>query len=249
MKKNTASQKWAVFAFDETDNTPKAGDAAQISAEISIDGAAGIATTDAAPTELEDGFYVFDIDADETNGDYLLIMPESSTGDIQVVGCPAGVWTTFPIESADTGSTQIARVGADSDTLETLSDEIATVKAETASIQVETTALDTLTKAAGDGDLAAVKVVTDNLAAAATTMIEGTVSWDNTEAITTVFYSNDLTEATADHYNGRVVLFTSGDLVGQATDITDYALDTGEGKFTVTALTEAPADNVTFVIV
>jgi len=32
--------------------------------------------------------------------------------------------TAFPIKSADTGATQIARVGADSDTLETLSDQI-----------------------------------------------------------------------------------------------------------------------------
>ena len=33
--------------------------------------------------------------------------------------------TAFPLKSADTGSTQVARVGADGDTLETLSDEIA----------------------------------------------------------------------------------------------------------------------------
>ena len=33
--------------------------------------------------------------------------------------------TAFPIKSADTGATQIARTGADSDTLETISDEIA----------------------------------------------------------------------------------------------------------------------------
>ena len=32
--------------------------------------------------------------------------------------------TAFPVKSADTGATQIARVGADSDTLETLSDQI-----------------------------------------------------------------------------------------------------------------------------
>ncbi|MCK5604337.1 hypothetical protein KAR91_20780 [Candidatus Pacearchaeota archaeon] len=269
--------------------------------------------------------------------------------------------TAFPLKAGDSGATQIARVGADSDTLETLSDEIAAVKAETASIQTETTALDTLTKVAGDGDLAAVlvdtneiqgklptnkfmgssdgadddgtlnsiledtgttldgkintidgivdsiqvettaidtltkaagdgdlaavlvdtnelqtddvptkiaavqtevdkidaldtvadaiKVVTDNLAASATTLVSGTVSHDNTVASTTVFYSDDVTEATADHYNGRIIIFTSGDLQNQATDITGYALDTGEGKFTVTALTEAPADNVTFVIV
>lgn len=37
--------------------------------------------------------------------------------------------TAYPVKSADTGSTKIARTGADSDTLETLSDEIATISA------------------------------------------------------------------------------------------------------------------------
>lgn len=87
------------------------------------------------------------------------------------------------------------------------------------------------------------------LAASANTMVIGTVSWENTNSTTTVFYSDDILEATADHYKGRIVIFTSGDLTNQATDITAYALDAGEGKFTVTALTEAPADNVTFIIV
>ena len=35
--------------------------------------------------------------------------------------------TAYPLKSADTGATQVARVGADSDTLETLSDEIAAI--------------------------------------------------------------------------------------------------------------------------
>jgi len=38
--------------------------------------------------------------------------------------------TAFPLKAADTGSTQVARTGADGDTLETLSDEIATVQAD-----------------------------------------------------------------------------------------------------------------------
>lgn len=46
--------------------------------------------------------------------------------------------TAFPLKSADTGATQVARVGADSDTLETLSGEIAAVKAETAAILDDT---------------------------------------------------------------------------------------------------------------
>ena len=99
------------------------------------------------------------------------------------------------------------------------------------------------------GIVDAIKVVTDNQAAASTTLITGTVSHDNEVATTTVIYSDDVTEATADHYNGRLFVPTSGALVGQYTDITDYELENSEGKFTVTALTEAPADDTTFVII
>lgn len=105
--------------------------------------------------------------------------------------------------------------------------------------------------------LDAIKVIADALTAAAATklalsagtIVTGTVSWDNTNATTTVFYSDDITEATADHFNGRIVIFTSGALQYQASDISDYELASGEGKFTITALTEAPADNSTFIIV
>ena len=106
-------------------------------------------------------------------------------------------------------------------------------------------------------DIDGIKTVTDALTAAAAaklalsagTIVSGTVSHDNTAASTTVFYSDDITEATADHYKSRIVIFTSGALKDQATDIAAYALEAGEGKFTVTALTEAPADNVTFIII
>ncbi len=162
--------------------------------------------------------------------------------------------TTYTGNTKQTGN-NFTRLGAPAGA--SVSADIAAVKAETASIQTETTAIDVLTKAAGDGDLAAIKVILDALTAAgaaklalgATTMITGIVSWDNTNATTTVIYSSDITEATADHFNGRLFVPTSGALLGQYTDITDYALDTGEGKFTVTALTEAPADNTTFVII
>lgn len=129
---------------------------------------------------------------------------------------------------------------------------IAAIKAETALIVADTNELqgdDYPTSIATiDTVVDAIKVVTDDMAAAATTMITGIVSWDNTNATTTVIFSSDIIEATADHYNGRLFVPTSGVLVGQYTDITDYELSAGEGKFTVTALTEAPADNTTFVI-
>ena len=65
---------------------------------------------------------------------------------------------------------------------------------------------------------------------------------------TTEFQADDITEATADHYNGRLVLFVSGALVGQAAVIEDYENVGGIGQFTVRAMTEAPANNDTFVI-
>ena len=103
----------------------------------------------------------------------------------------------------------------------------------------------------------AIKTVTDALTLAAATklalsagsIVTGTVSHDKTVASTTVFYCDDIIEATANHFNGRIVIFTSGDLQYQATDITAYELSDGEGKFTVTAVTEGPGDNVTFIIV
>ena len=89
----------------------------------------------------------------------------------------------------------------------------------------------------------------DNLEASAETIVVGTVSHDNTAATETVFYCDDIVEPTENHYNGRVIIFTSGTMLYQATSITAYSLVAGEGKFTVTALTEAPPDDVTFVIV
>lgn len=91
----------------------------------------------------------------------------------------------------------------------------------------------------------------DNLEESAKVILVRTVDTvTNTHTPTTTeFQADDVTEATADHYIGRVVIFTSGALLGQATDITDYAAVGGIGQFTVTAMTDAPANNDTFIIV
>ena len=59
---------------------------------------------------------------------------------------------------------------------------------------------------------------------------------------------NTVEETTADHMNGRNVLFTSGVLLGQMTDITDYVLANSKEKYTVTSMTEAPGDGDRFVV-
>jgi hypothetical protein len=92
----------------------------------------------------------------------------------------------------------------------------------------------------------------DRMEAAALGIVTGTVNSANTTPTTTLFACDDITEATADHFIGRLILFyDSGDaLFRQMTDITDYAWDAtnSEAKFTVTELTEAPSDNDKIVI-
>lgn len=136
------------------------------------------------------------------------------------------------------------------------------------SINERIAALDDLLQSGGSGDAAAIKSKTDSLTFTVANQVDSnmlaisgdTAAADNLEesataivfsavndaSATTTSFVTDLTEATDDHYNGRIIVFTTGALAGQATDITDY---TGSSKtVTVTALTEAPADGDEFVI-
>lgn len=87
-----------------------------------------------------------------------------------------------------------------------------------------------------------------NLGQSALGIIRGTSDNTGFTATTTIMESDDITEATADHYIGRVIVFTSGALLGQATLISDYELSSGRGRFTFNALTEAVPNDSTFVI-
>lgn len=98
----------------------------------------------------------------------------------------------------------------------------------------------------------AIKIVTDALTSAAATKLAlsaGTIVTGAAAAgtLSTTQMTTDLTEATNDHYNGRIVIWTSGVLQNQATDITDY--DGATKMLTFTATTEAPTAADTFVIV
>ncbi len=94
MRKNIAGQKWVVYAWDTGTSLPRTGDAANITANLRIDGGAANPVDDTNPTELEDGYYVFDITQVESNGDLLLIAPASSTGTTQVRGVPESIYTS-----------------------------------------------------------------------------------------------------------------------------------------------------------
>lgn len=163
MQKSVASQKWIVFAFDRTDNTPLAGGANQITAEISKDGAPGGGNiTDTNPTELEDGYYVFDITAGESNADLLVILPESSTGDIQVIGVPGSIYTTEPNRnklSVDAnGRTDMIKIAGTTQTANDNGSDINDILADTGELQTNQGAWATATGFATSGEPASALV-------------------------------------------------------------------------------------------
>ena len=65
--------------------------------------------------------------------------------------------------------------------------------------------------------------------------------------LTTTQMSTDLTETDDDHYNGRIIIWITGPLANQATDITDYEGSSRTLHFT--AVTEAPQNGNEFIIV
>ena len=137
MFKNVASQKVAIFAWDNANSVPKTGDAANISAQISIDGAATAATNDVAPTELDatdaKGIYIFDMTQGETNGDLIVISPVSSTADIDIR--PVIIYTQTVMRGTDSAATAAS--------LTTVEGKIDTVDANVDSILVDTAEIGT----------------------------------------------------------------------------------------------------------
>ena len=67
MFKNVAGQSYRVFAFDRQTNEPVTGVALTITAKISKDFSAPVATATTNPTEVEDGYYLFPLTQAETH--------------------------------------------------------------------------------------------------------------------------------------------------------------------------------------
>ena len=134
-----------------------------------------------------------------------------------------------------------------------MANQVDVVEADTDAILVDTgTTLPALLPSAlvggkMDSDVTAISgsaAAADNLEASAKVIVTGAAI---AGTLSTTQMTTNLTEATDDHYNGRVIIWTSGVLLGQATDITDY---TGSTKLlTYTAITESPSAADTFVIV
>lgn len=94
-----------------------------------------------------------------------------------------------------------------------------------------------------------VALAASNLSTAVQTEQVFTVTNAGFSPTTTEFETATITEATASHYVGREVYFTSGALQYQRATITAYSLVSGRGHFTVGTMTDAPANNDTGIII
>jgi len=129
---------------------------------------------------------------------------------------------------------------------------LSNIEADTQSIEADTQDIQSRLPAAliggrMDSDVEAINnntAAADNLSKSAQGVVSATAV---TGTLTTTTMTTNLTEVTDDHYIGRVIVFITGALAGQATNITDY--DGGTKLLTFTALTEAPSNSDEFVIV
>lgn len=134
---------------------------------------------------------------------------------------------------------------------DTATDGLDSIRSKTDDIETGTANLQTrvpaaLTNGAIDANLTRINDDANaaaRLALSAAQMIPGTAV---SGTLTITQMTTDLAETTADHYNGRLILFTSGNLAGQVSTVEDYATN---GTITMSAVTEAPSNNDTFLLV
>lgn len=89
MFKNVASQQIVLLAIDTATNTPKTGDAANITAYLSKDYGTVTALGDTSATEMDatnaPGLYKFDVTQTESNCDVAVFSAKSSTSGIRII--------------------------------------------------------------------------------------------------------------------------------------------------------------------
>ena len=154
-----------------------------------------------------------------------------------------------------------ARTKPTADYFDHTTDQVTTDSASRTASQANVSGLSTFNAASDTVDVGKINgnaTSASNLQKSTSQIIQGTVAASPTPTNSSVssqatfgatgIFSSSIPN---DAYIGRLVVFTSGTLAGQATDITDYLWDIGNsvGFFTTTDLTSAPSANDTFVIV
>lgn len=159
MFKNVAAS-FMVFAFDTTTNTPKTGDAANITAYVSKDYGAVTVLSDTSAVEMDatnaPGMYLFAAAQAETNADCLMVSGKSSTANIKVIGAPTVIYTrptTGWLAPTTAGRTLDVSVGGEAGV------DWANVGSPTTTLNLSGTTVMTATDV--KADTSAIKAITD----------------------------------------------------------------------------------------
>jgi hypothetical protein len=213
--------------------------ATSLDSEISKDGGTFVdCTNEATQIATSSGMYFLDLTSTEMNADTVAIIVKSNAKTQTIV--------LYPQEAADVKVSVTHWNNSSVATPASAGHPVVTVKSGTGTGEIN------LSSGRADANIAAIGGTAGNatkLAASASTIIPGTVDNTGFTPTATEFEASDITTAAASHYVGRLVVFTSGTLAAQAARITNYTLTGGRGHFTVTTLTTAPANAVTFVVV
>ena len=258
------------FPILDADGDLVAG-ATGLDSEVSTDsGGFADCASEAVQETTSSGMYELDLTAGEMNGDLVMVITKSTEGKTTPI-------VMYPEEAGDirVNVTQVSGDATAADNAELFFDGTGYNAANSA---VGTVAAVTTVNGLASAVITAASIATDaigaaELAADAVAEIADAV-WDEamsghltlgtygqamralglTGQVNDVapaagsFILGDFTEATADHFNGMVLVFTSGALLGQGRVITDYAVTTQLATF-AEAFTEAPANGDDYVIV
>ena len=235
------------FYAGDTDG-PVTGDSGNLTMSVVKDGAMSSLTT-ATVTEANStycpGIYSCSLDADENNADTVTLTGYSGTSGVVVTPT---TWTNVPPltaaaiadaiwDEATSGHTTSGTFGEQCKT------DIDAILVDTGSTLPATTFTANVKQINGSSDSA------DQLALSCGQIIPAQVETSGFTPTTTKFVTDTAALSTnINHYLGRIIIFTSGNLAGQAQEITAY-MDGADKKFTTSAWTEAPADTDNFVIV
>lgn len=182
-----------------------------------------------------------------TTGEFTVDEPFTTalqSGDDVVVFTPH----VHPITQIQMGLATSAELATHDGKLDDLTVDVATLNdLSAAEVNAEVdTALNTAIP--GSPTAGSVNDVLNDQARSAKTIQKGAAA---TGTLSTTEMTTDLTVSVADQFNGRIIIFandtTTAALRGQATDITDTVVS--GGKLIFTALTTAPVDGDTFVVV
>lgn len=183
--------------------------------------------------------------AHDVAGDAVLLLTDGSfTKRISKNGAAFGAMTVTIVER-ENGWYTCALTGSHTDTLGILSITFTNAGAKQVNLQfrVEATLIDVNVAAISNSTAAAIR-----LGLSAGQIIPFTVDDAPFSPTTTAFEVDDITELTPNHFSGRLILWTTGNLAGQMTKINGSADVSGNQQFAVVTMTDAPANNDTGVI-